>query len=75
MMMHQVIRPAETGAREANYIVYLLDGDGRIRSSEWIAASSDADAIALARAIRHPFGCELWQRKRKIAQLTVLPPR
>jgi hypothetical protein len=67
MMMHQPIRPAEAGAGHAYYIVYLLDGDGRIRGSEWIAAPCDADAIAAARAIDHPFGCELWQRDRKIA--------
>ena len=57
------------GQREANYIVYLLDGVGRIRGAEWIAAADDSEALAQARLRALATPCELWQRNRKVARL------
>jgi hypothetical protein len=58
--------------RDANYIVYLLDGDGKIRGAEWIAAVSDDHALAQVRALGSATPCELWQLDRKIGRV---PPR
>jgi hypothetical protein len=66
-MMNEVIR-AE-GQQEANYIVYILDGVGRISGAEWIAARDDEDAMAQARRLARSGRCELWQRTRRIARL------
>ena len=57
------------GQREANYIVYLLDGVGKIRGAEWIAADDDAEALAQARRRALSTPCELWQRNRRVARL------
>jgi hypothetical protein len=69
-MMHQSVEP--TSGYEANYIVYGLDGDGRIRAAEWIAAGDDEEAQRLARELKHPFGCELWQRDRLVGRIAGL---
>jgi len=66
-MMHEVIR--QEGRQEANYIVYILDGVGRITGAEWIAASDDEEAMAHARRLSCSVRCELWQRSRRIARL------
>jgi hypothetical protein len=70
---HQAIR--QERQREANYIVYLLDGVGKIRGSEWIAAISDEHALALVRALGSATACELWQRDRRIAQVAPSAPQ
>jgi len=67
-MMNQVI--CDDGRQEANYIVYILDGVGKIRGAEWIAAASDEDALAQARRLALATSCELWQRARKVARLS-----
>ena len=54
---------------EANYIVYILDGLGRIRGAEWLAAADDAEALAQVRALGLACGCELWQRQRMVARI------
>jgi hypothetical protein len=55
------------------YIVYRLDGDGRIRGSEWLDALSDRFALEGARALAAdhgcPGGCEVWQRDRKLGRV------
>ena len=66
-MMNQVVRREDR--QEANYIVYILDGVGKIRGAEWIAARDDADALAQARRVGAGSRCELWQRTRKISRL------
>jgi hypothetical protein len=66
-MMQQAIR--QESRQEANYIVYILDGVGKIRGAEWIAACDDADALAQARRLKLSTQCELWQRTRKISRL------
>ena len=53
----------------ANYIVYILDGTGRIRGAEWIAAACDAEALRVARRLASASPCELWQRARKVARI------
>ena len=58
-------RPSEA----ANYIVYVLDGAGKIRGAEWIAAVSDEHALAQARALGSATECELWQRDRRIGRV------
>jgi hypothetical protein len=68
VMMHQQLTP-EPRHEAANYIVYILGGDGRIRGAEWIAAADDADALAQARRLASSSRCELWQRARRIARL------
>ena len=66
-MMNQTIRPESQ--QEANYIVYILDGLGKIRGAEWIAARDDADALAQARRVAAGSRCELWQRTRRVGNL------
>jgi hypothetical protein len=56
-------------AREANYIVYFLDGAGKIRGAEWLAASDDGDALEQVRRLGVTCGCELWQRSRRVARI------
>lgn len=51
------------------YIVYRLDGLGRIRSAEWLDALNDHYALKGARAIAGPGECEVWQLSRKIGRV------
>lgn len=52
------------------YRIFRVDRAGKIaRQPEWIAADCDEDAIAHARAAKHLFGCEVWERDRLVAQL------
>lgn len=60
--------PSPSG-EAANYIVYILDGTGRIRGAEWIAAAGDAEALRVARRLASASPCELWQRARKVARI------
>jgi hypothetical protein len=53
----------------ANYIVYVLDGAGKIRRAEWIEAASDQQALARARPLAEIGGCEVWQRDRRIGRV------
>ena len=66
-MMQQQVR-AEGWHEAVNYIVYILDGAGRIQGAEWIAATDDADALAQALRVAAGSRCELWQRTRRVAQ-------
>jgi hypothetical protein len=71
--MFQSFQPLQGVA--AYYIVYVLDGAGKIRRAEWIEAASDRQA--LVRASRLPAllndsaigGCEVWQRDRRIGRV------
>ena len=65
-------------AAAANYIVYILDGAGKIRGAEWIAAAADADAFAQIEALKLSTDCELWQLDRRVgrgAGRLTQPPR
>jgi hypothetical protein len=66
-MMHQQLR-ADARHEAVNYIIYILDGAGRIQGARWIAAADDDDALAQARRVAGPSRCELWQRTRRVAQ-------
>ncbi len=56
----------------SDYRLYCLDGAKRIqRAADVISASSDKEAIALARALNKPTACEIWQGRRLVA---TLPP-
>ena len=57
----------------ANYIVYVLDGDGRIRRAEWIEAASDRQALVRANRFAEIGGCEVWQRDRRIGRVRARP--
>ena len=53
-----------------DYKLYSLDGTKRIqRAADVISAASDDDAIALAKALRHPMPCELWHGGRLVATI------
>lgn len=52
------------------YIVYRLDGVGRIRGAEWLDALDDRFALRGAQAIAGPSGCEVWQLARKIGRVS-----
>ena len=56
------------------YRLYCLDGANRITRAEGISAKSDDDAIELARAMKLPVKCELWQRDRLVARIPPIPP-
>ena len=51
------------------YIVYRLDGTGRIRGAEWLDALSDRYALEGARAIAGQGACEVWERDRRIGRV------
>lgn len=57
----------------AEYRLYCLDGAGRITQAHEISAASDEDALALARELRLPAKCELWQRGRMVATIEATP--
>ena len=55
----------------ASYIVYRLDGVGKIHGAEWVDALSDRFALEAARALAGPGGCEVWQRDRRIGRVNL----
>jgi hypothetical protein len=55
------------------YRLYCMDGDGRIATADWIEASSDDEAIVLARSKKLSVACELWDRDRLVASLSPRP--
>lgn len=46
--------------------MYCLDGAGKIRSFELIAAADDDDAVAKVRAKKLTVRCELWDGNRLV---------
>jgi hypothetical protein len=57
----------------AKYIIYCFNEAGRIWRSEWIDAAGDEDALARARALKLPHGCEVWERDRRVGKVDPLP--
>lgn len=53
----------------AKYIVYCLDQAGRFERAEWIDAANDAEALAAARAMDLPNGCEVWLKDRMVGKV------
>lgn len=51
------------------YIVYRLDGLGKIRGAKWLDALDDHFALEGARALSGPGGCEVWQLSRKVGRV------
>jgi hypothetical protein len=55
-----------------DYRLYCLSESGKIRSAEWINAKTDEEAVVLARMLKLPVHCELWDGIRLVA---LIPPR
>ncbi len=53
----------------SEYRLYCLNEHGNFAKSYEIEASSDADALAKARALEVEVTCELWSGKRLVAKL------
>lgn len=51
------------------YRLYCLDGANRITRAEAIGAANDDEAIEIARSMKLPIKCELWQRDRLVARI------
>lgn len=51
------------------YRLYCLDGNGSFSKVEEITAINDAEAIILAKRMKKPVNCELWERSRMIARI------
>jgi hypothetical protein len=54
-----------------NYRVYRLDRANHVVEVEWIAAGSDDEAVAAARAMTSPGKREIWQGERLVATVHV----
>ncbi len=51
------------------YRLYRINGEGSFSDAEWIAADSDAEALAYARH-KWPYSqCEVWERSRLVARI------
>jgi hypothetical protein len=53
----------------AEYRLYCLNGAGGFTKAHEITADSDEEALQIARDMKLPIKCELWERGRKIAAL------
>jgi hypothetical protein len=51
------------------YRLYRFGRGGHIDKAEWIAADSDEQAAAFARAKKLPVKCEVWERDRLVAMI------
>ena len=60
-------RPDRAGRSMSEYRLYCLGGDGKIEAAEEITASGDAEAIMIAKSMKKPVKCELWERGRMVA--------
>ena len=52
------------------YRLYKLDQAGKYNVSEQLDASDDSEAMKLARAMEHPFMCEVWLARRLVGRFT-----
>ena len=53
-----------------DYRLYCLNGLGKIiAEAEWVSAVDDKEAVILARAMRKPGDCELWEGNRRVAMI------
>jgi hypothetical protein len=52
-----------------NYRLYCFDGVGKVWAPDWLHASSDEEAIALAQAMDVGVKCEIWEGKRLVATI------
>ena len=56
-------------ANDPGYVIYLIDHDGAICETGWIAAEDDDDALTFVRALGLSLGCEVWQHNRRVGQV------
>lgn len=52
-----------------DYRLYCLDERGKFTKSHDVHAKNDDEALALAREMKLPVQCELWERERMVAEL------
>lgn len=52
------------------YKLYRLDEAGKFDTSEAIDAADDSEAMKLARAIEHPYTCEVWLVRRLVGRFS-----
>jgi hypothetical protein len=52
-----------------SYRLYRLDVAGKFTSSEELEATDDDAALIAARALRHPYMCEVWLARRLIGRV------
>lgn len=57
------------------YRLYCIDGSGKFTKAHDIRADDDDDALAIARDMKLPVKCELWERGRMVATLEVFSRR
>ena len=50
------------------YRLYKLDKAGKFNVSEELNAADDAEAMLLARAMEHPYLCEVWLARRLVGR-------
>lgn len=50
------------------YRLYKLDKAGKYDVSEELNAADDAEAMVRARAMGHPFPCEVWLARRLVGR-------
>lgn len=55
------------------YRLYCLDGAGNITRAHEIMAPNDGDALARAKAMDLGIKCELWERRRLVAEIPAHP--
>ncbi len=51
------------------YRLYCFEGASKITKVEEFHAKGDEEAIMIAKAMKKPVKCELWNRNRKVAVL------
>jgi hypothetical protein len=51
------------------YRLYCLNDAGKFSKAHEIPARSDEEALALAKDMKLPVWCELWEKGRKVATL------
>lgn len=50
------------------YQLYKLDEAGKFDTSQGLDAADDMEAMMLARAVEHPFMCEVWLARRLVGR-------
>lgn len=51
-----------------SYRLYKLDEAGKYSVGEQLEADNDSEAMTLARAMEHPFICEVWLARRLVGR-------
>jgi len=56
------------------YRIYVLDGSGQFVTAEWVAASSDDEAVSVAGELDTGLKAELWHGSRLVARFAAGTP-